>query len=212
MKSTINPEGAFLVVVAFFMLAASVAAQQTQVFFDQTTFEQATGAVDASIPPATDFTPFPGFTGVGCTDLITTTAGNINIMITAPDTLPTLGFQHGICIVEADANPYSPSFPQPQVARTIVGNGKDNFEFQLSSTIQAIGFEIVTNFTAQETITLRDSSGNIIDTHTFISSPGVPEARRYPLPRAHGRGPRSPTPYVDGSLARAGRIRQDRED
>ena len=116
--------GILLLGATAFLSVGSTAVAQPDLFFDQSTFEQATGAIAAPIPPAADFTAFPGFTGFSCTDAIATTTGYVNITISAPDAVPVPGFPHGICVIEADAFPYAGSFPHPQIARSSANQDK----------------------------------------------------------------------------------------
>jgi len=170
-KRLISPLLLYPLAVAVLGAAASAAyAQTATVFTTQSAFESATGATSLAIPePASlPLQPFV-FLDHGCIDNNTGIGvpapavpdGTEEVLVTAPN---ALGW---ICIVGAawNAGPTNIN-PQP-VGPTIGGHGQDDYLLVFNPPVYAVGLELITNFSAVETVTVTYTD---LSTDVFVDS------------------------------------------
>jgi hypothetical protein len=148
------------------------------VFDDSVQFDLATGAAVVPIPDSQ--TAFPG-TSCGVGDIGPTGIGSqveiafdSNIVtITNPITASLCIFDNGTLI-----NPPGNTNPPLMIANTIVGNGEDDFLLEFDVPVLAVGFRFLTNFLAEEVVTLKDSSGGVISVED-VSALTPPNTRQF---------------------------------
>jgi len=154
----------FLAVTVFVLLWSrhSVFAQVT-VFNDPIQFDLATGAIVVPIPDSQ--TAFPGTicgfgdigpTGIGGQVDIGFNSNMVTITNVSGGELALCIFDNGTIITTPNIN------PNVMIANTIVGNGEDDFLLVFANPVHAVGFRFLTNFLADEEVTLKDEAGNII--------------------------------------------------
>ena len=140
-----------------FICQGFVPPPQIEIFDDQPTFESATGASPLTIPGPSTLAVHPAFgdPGAGCDVSISIPFGANTVTVTAPLAIPP----DLICIFDATVVvPPSNTDPHP-IAPTIVGNGEDDYLVEFDIPVFEVGFELLTNFSAVETITLKDAGG-----------------------------------------------------
>lgn len=134
------------------------------VFSDFTAFSAATGATDLAIPASQ--TAFPG-SSCGTGDIGPTgIGGQVDIGFNSNMVAVTnvSGGQLALCIFDNGTiiKPFGNTIPDVMIANTIVGNGEDDFLLVFDTPVEAVGFRFLTNSVADELLTFRDSSGNVI--------------------------------------------------
>ncbi len=147
------------------LASPSHADQSVQVFHSKPEFVSHTGATQISFPEDADsalpLKPVPGLLDYSCTDNATgfalpLTSPSPQVHITAPfaDTY--------ICFIGPDWNEPN-TIPQPRKP-TIVANGTDTYFLSVTfpQGAHAVGFELLTNFAAAETLVLNLSDGRTV--------------------------------------------------
>lgn len=157
------PKYLSLVVATTFVgtFCSDAAASPVTVYSDRTVFETATAATALPLPSWSDvFTlscgsPF-GQTGAGPS--VSIPFGINSVTVTDPAT-------GGLCIFDNGAVlPAANTDPTVMIANTIVGNGEDDYLLAFSQPVWAVGFRLLTNNMASESVTLRDASNALIAT------------------------------------------------
>jgi hypothetical protein len=155
-----------LSVIGFVLLASSgwcwTEAQST-LYVNRPAFEAATGATSVPIPPSSTYSnPFV-YVDAGCTSSLT----GIGVPNAAPVVTATAPNASLICIIGPLWNaPLSNTNPKP-LSPTLVGNGEDDYLLTFNMAVDSVGLELLTNFTADHTITLTYSDGT---TETFVDA------------------------------------------
>ncbi len=149
----------------FFALLAGLSSfashAQAELYFDEATFLAETDARLAPLPDPSTLPVFPCIRDwLGCVQDLWLSAGQYNIHITAPNSnSPNVGagIRNAIDLGPniMYLNPINPDL-------AFVANGEDDMLFRFETPVTAIGLEIITNYAANETITLFDVDGNII--------------------------------------------------
>ena len=155
---------ALISVVGTLLVGAGSAEAQpaVEVFQDRSSFEAATAAVEVPFPADADtalpLLPFTGMTGYSC-DLDVPGLDFGTVQVSAP------AAQVWICLFDEDWNAGSINInPQP-TGTTIVASGEDDFLVTLAEPADAIGFGLLTNHAAAQTVTLNlvDGTSIVID-------------------------------------------------
>jgi hypothetical protein len=85
----------------------------------------------------------------------------------------------GLCLFDAGATiPDNNTVPAFMIGNTIVAGGPDDFLMQFSSPVNSVGFDLLTNFLAQETVTLHDAVGNVI-ANLDLDALTLPNSRQF---------------------------------
>lgn len=155
----------FPALVVLALLAAGTgmpaAAGPVSVFTNQQAFEAVTSASPLAIPNwAAVFTApcGPPVGQIGQGPSITIPFGPNRVVVT--DVLPG----YNLCIYDAGATiPGDNIIPAVMLANTIVGNGEDDYSLVFDQPIEAVGFRLLTNAVARETVIFRDATGAVID-------------------------------------------------
>ncbi|HEX3048880.1 MAG TPA: carbohydrate binding domain-containing protein [Bacillota bacterium] len=87
-----------------------------------------------------------------------------NVVVTAPNAIPTTSYLGKWWTLCFDIPPlYATPLTNPTIpSAIIVANGEDDYVLQFDTPVNVVGLNIVTNYTAKETLTLKDELGNII--------------------------------------------------
>jgi len=160
-----------------FLITAPAVAQVT-VFDDPVQFDLATGAMVVPIPDSQ--TAFPG-TVCGVGDIGPTGIGaQVEILFDANTVTITNPITGSLCIFDNGTiiQPPTNTNPNVMIANTIVGNGEDDFLLEFDVPVLAVGFRFLTNFLAEEVVTLKDSSGGVISVED-VSALTPPNTRQF---------------------------------
>ncbi|MGB6854272.1 MAG: hypothetical protein WBG49_16950, partial [Thermoanaerobaculia bacterium] len=135
---------------------------QVTVFDNQIDFVSASGATLVPIPDSD--TAFPatscgGAPNTGSGDEVVILFDTNSLTLTQDLTAPG-NTSRGICIFD-DLVERAPANTDPNVmdGNTIVGNGEDDYLVVFDEPVHAVGFRLLTNFCADEVVTLSDSDG-----------------------------------------------------
>ncbi len=145
-----------LIVLVFSALAAI---GQTVVYTSQTGFEAATGAAPLAFPTSADTAlPYKPFgTALQDYSCIQSPPG-IDLPWSASTPLVTVQAPAAsagwICFIGPGWNAGPGNTNPTPLSPTIVANGEDDYTLVFSPPVYAVGFELLTNFSATETITL----------------------------------------------------------
>ena len=148
-------------VVGILLVGAGSAEAQpaVEVFQDRSSFEAATEAVDVPFPADADtalpLLPFAGMTGYSC-DLDDPGLDFGMVRVSAPNA------QVWICLFDEDWNAGSINIDPQPTGTTIVASGEDDFLVALAEPTDAIGFGLLTNHAAAQTVTLNLVDGTSI--------------------------------------------------
>ncbi len=167
-------------ILGFTLAAALAQSSNVAVFQSQAAFETATGAKPLPFPSSANVLPlktvFPGLSDYSCVysppgiDLPVNSTVPL-AKIEAPKVPPDL-----ICFIGKGWNAGTSNIdPQPE-GPTIVANGEDDFRVTFVAPVYAVGFELLTNFSAEETITLKFTDGT---EESFGSLATAPNSRQF---------------------------------
>ena len=164
MNRSVTMHAMFLALV--FLLSLPATAQVT-LYNNQAQFEAATGTVLVPFPA-------PG-ASADCGAPSTTLALSYSVPfgVVVPNSLTVTGTNGNfLCMFDQFTTGIFPGNTNPQPVRpTVVGNGEDDYTVEFDVAVNAVGIELLTNFSAIETITLKDGLGNVIGV-PFVFSPG----------------------------------------
>lgn len=156
-----------VVLVASGLCDTLEASAQVRVITDPARFDRVTGA--AAIPIPDSQRAFPG-TNCGSGDRGPTGSGLSVVIPFGLNRVTITGAQgNGLCIFDGGTMILSVSGgldntqPNFMTANTIVGDGEDDFLFTFDNPVFAVSLTLLTNRTAREVVTFKDSLGNTID-------------------------------------------------
>lgn len=148
-----------VVSVAVLTLAVGASAQTATLFTNQSAFETASGATVLAIPatnslPSTplaaslvDYSCIANTTGIGVPSP-SVPDGTEPVLVTAP------AASNWICIIGPGWNAGLANTNPTPTSPTIVGNGEDDYLVTFDPPVYAVGFELLTNSSALETVTV----------------------------------------------------------
>ena len=159
------------------MTVALAYAGPITLYTNQAAFEAATGAIQVPIPSwasvysATCGSPI-GQTGSGG-PVSMTFDSNVLTMSAAMDPL------NAGCIFDAGAViPSGNTVPDTMIANTFVANGEDDYVLAFDQPVGAVGFRLLTNNVAYETVTFRNAENEVIDV-VNVSDYTSPNTRQF---------------------------------
>jgi hypothetical protein len=165
-----------LAVLLSFVSGSSLA--QVEVFDDQTNFVNATGAIQIPIPSAAIAFPGAAVNSCGASEIGSTAESRLErsttakieinfgdgnkITLTQDLTLPGNN-SVGLCVLDdTHIRTLGNTNPNVMIANTIVGNGEDDYLITFDNPVQAVGFRLLTNSSAVETVVLKDATATVI--------------------------------------------------
>jgi hypothetical protein len=136
----------------------------TKVFTSQAWFEAATGAEALDFPVSADtaYPDKPFGTGLEDYSCVATPPG-ISLPFGAAEAKARIGASNSnwICFIGPGWNAGLDNINPTPAGPTIVANGEDDFQVTFTPPVYAVGFELITNLTAKETVSLLFTDGSI---------------------------------------------------
>jgi hypothetical protein len=169
-----------LVTVIF---CAEQAFSATKVFTSQAAFNAATGAEALEFPDVADtaYPDKPFGTALEDYSCVNTPPGIAlpfgaavaRAIVLAPNALVSDDGHKWICFIGPGWNAGTGNINPTPVSPTIVANGEDDFEIAFAPAVYAVGFELLTNSSAMETVTLTfaDGSTDVVSPAVLYTSP-----------------------------------------
>jgi len=158
------------------MWSTGQAVAATSVFTSQAAFEAATGAEALDFPDIADtaYPDKPFGTALNDYSCVTTPPGiALPFGATAAKAVIVPSNANWICFIGPGWNAGAANINPTPVSPTIVANGEDDFEVSLTPAVYAVGFELLTNSTAMETVklTFADGSTEVVSPYVLHTYP-----------------------------------------